>query len=181
MFRRLWTLAIAAMLLGISGGCGDADKADSMLISLPDLPPDGMIPRKFTCDGDDFSPALAWTDPPAGTQSFVVIVDDPDAPGRTFAHWAAFDIGASVRRLGEGAGNATAAGFSQANNDFGTVGYRGPCPPRGHGAHTYRFRLLALDVAKLPAGRSPTVAQVERNATRHELASAMVTARYRRD
>jgi Raf kinase inhibitor-like YbhB/YbcL family protein len=104
------------------------------------------IPRRHTCEGEDVSPALSWSDPPAGTRALALIVDDPDAPRGTFTHWVAWNIDPLAGGLGEGE-SAPAEG----RNDFGTVGWSGPCPPPGHGPHRYFFRLHALD-AELELG-----------------------------
>jgi Raf kinase inhibitor-like YbhB/YbcL family protein len=99
------------------------------------------IPAKYSCIGKNISPALAWTEPPAGTQSFALIVDDPDAPGRTWVHWVLFNIAANTRSLQEGfsADNAIAVG----KNSSSQLSYQGPCPPSG--THRYFFKLYALD------------------------------------
>jgi Raf kinase inhibitor-like YbhB/YbcL family protein len=94
------------------------------------------IPSKHTCDGDDISPPLAWTDVPEGTQSFALIVDDPDARG--FVHWLLTDIPGDTRELPEGEGDAIG---TPGPNDFGRTGWGGPCPP---GEHQYAFTLYAL-------------------------------------
>jgi Raf kinase inhibitor-like YbhB/YbcL family protein len=99
----------------------------------------GTIPRRHTCDGEDRSPPLSWSAPPAGTGSLALILDDPDAPGGRFIHWLVWGITPDTGGLGEGEAAPT-----QGRNDFGTAGYRGPCPPRGHGPHRYRFRLHAV-------------------------------------
>ena len=103
------------------------------------------IPTQHTGEGDDVSPALAWTDAPEGTQSFAIICHDPDAPlvtpGRYgFVHWVLYNIPATVSQLAEGCGD-----YTQGNSDFGKPGYGGPMPPEGHGTHNYFFWLLALD------------------------------------
>src|SRR5512143_456320 len=110
----------------------------------------GLIPAKFTCEGANVSPELRWNDAPAGTRSFALIVDDPDAPVGTFTHWVLFDIPADRAALAMGTGAIGVPG----KNDFGRAGYGGPCPPRGHGPHRYYFTLYALDIAslKLKAG-----------------------------
>lgn len=104
------------------------------------------IPTKHTGEGEDVAPPLAWSNPPEGTRSFVVLCHDPDAPLVTgagnygFVHWVAYNIPASVTSLPEGGGQYTEGG-----NDFGDVGYGGPMPPDGHGTHRYYFWVLALD------------------------------------
>jgi hypothetical protein len=90
----------------------------------------GGIPRRFTCEGEDTSPPLAWSEPPSPTQSFVLLCDDPDAPGGIWHHWAAYDIPADRTGLPEGVGRSSTGDLAQAVNDFGRVGYGGPCPPR---------------------------------------------------
>lgn len=97
----------------------------------------GKIPVEHTCDGRNVSPPLRWTTPPAGTRFFALLMDDPDAPGRTFTHWLAWNIPASTRVLAAGA-RAPVEG----RNDAGRIGYLGPCPPSG--VHRYVFRLYAL-------------------------------------
>lgn len=103
------------------------------------------IPEKYSCRGDDVSPALTWNDPPEGTQAFALIVDDPDAPAGTWVHWVIFNIPASARGLSEGipSGESLPDGSLQGRNSSGTTGYNGPCPPSG--THRYFFKLYALD------------------------------------
>jgi Raf kinase inhibitor-like YbhB/YbcL family protein len=139
----------------------------------------GAIPLRFTCDGDDLSPPLAWSDAPGGTKSFVLLCDDPDAPGAKWHHWAAYDIAGDSTGLIEGAGRSRAS-FQQATNDFGRVGYGGPCPPRSHGPHRYHFRLLALAAERLPLRAAPSCAEVEREARKHVLAEATLVGIYER-
>lgn len=113
------------------------------------------IPRKYTCDGDDISPPLAWGDPPAGTQSFALISDDPDAPVGTWVHWVLFNLPADARALPEAvpADADLADGSRHGNSSWRRPGYGGPCPPSG--THRYFFKLYALDtVLDLKAGAS---------------------------
>jgi len=106
------------------------------------------IPAKYTCEGLNVSPPLQWTEPPAGTVSFALIVDDPDAPAGTFTHWVLFNIPIDVRRLDESIPRQDRLqnGALHGKTDYGTVGYGGPCPPRGPDHH-YRFTIYALDKA----------------------------------
>jgi Raf kinase inhibitor-like YbhB/YbcL family protein len=116
-----------------------------LMLSSPVFPPGGAIPAQYTCDGADISPPLSWSGAPQGTGSLVLVVEDPDAPSSTFQHWAVFDLPATSHGLDAGySARRPAPTLHQARNDFGTVGYGGPCPPRGHGIHHYRFRLLAI-------------------------------------
>ncbi len=98
------------------------------------------IPRRHTCDGEDLSPPLRWTNVPEETRSLALVVDDPDAPDGVFTHWIGWGLDPAADGLGEGE-----AAPSEGRNDFGTSGYRGPCPPPGHGSHRYHFSLYALD------------------------------------
>ena len=98
------------------------------------------IPAKYSCVGKNISPALAWDEPPAGTKSFTLIVDDPDAPMGTWVHWVLFNIPASTRSLQE---NTDSGAMSAGKNSSGNTRYDGPCPPSG--THRYFFKLYALD------------------------------------
>jgi Raf kinase inhibitor-like YbhB/YbcL family protein len=139
------------------------------------------IPRRFTCDGEDVSPPLQWSDAPAGNRSFVLLCDDPDAPAGTWHHWAAYDIPADRTTLAEGAGRAGGKeALKHAVNDFGRPGYGGPCPPPGHGPHHYHFRLLALSTDRLPVRKDPSCRDVEREARKHLVAEAVLVGLYER-
>lgn len=138
------------------------------------------IPRKFTCDGPDLSPALKWTEPPPGTQSLAIVMDDPDAPVGTWVHWVLYDLPGSTRELPEGIAKKDVLdnGGRQGRNDFGRLGYGGPCPPPGK-PHRYFFKLYALDVATtLKSGA--TKADLERAMKGHVLAQAELMGRYKR-
>lgn len=140
----------------------------------------GTIPKKYTCDGPDLSPPLAWTDPPAGTQSFALICDDPDAPAGTWVHWVIYDLPPTARSLPEGvpANETLENGARQGRNDFRRIGYGGPCPPRGP-AHRYFFKLYALDT-KLNLKSGATKMELERAMKGHILAQAEWMGRYGR-
>jgi Raf kinase inhibitor-like YbhB/YbcL family protein len=96
------------------------------------------IPRRFTCQGDDLNPQLSIAEIPEKTQSLALVMEDPDAPGKTFDHWILYDIPPSTNEIAEGASAGTAG-----INDFGKTGYGGPCPPSG--THRYFFKVYALD------------------------------------
>jgi len=100
------------------------------------------IPAKYTCTGKNSSPALTWSGSPAGTQSFALIVDDPDAPAGTWVHWVLYNIPPNTNTLQE---NADTSGMSAGKNSSGNMRYDGPCPPSG--THRYFFKLYALDSA----------------------------------
>ena len=139
------------------------------------------IPRRYTCDGEDLSPPLEWSDPPGDTRSFVLLCDDPDAPLGTWHHWVAYDLPADLRSLAQGvAQHAEGQGFKQAINDFQRAGYGGPCPPHRHGPHHYHFRLLALSIDRLATGKNPSCRDVARQARKHMLAEATLVGVYER-
>jgi Raf kinase inhibitor-like YbhB/YbcL family protein len=128
----------------------------TLLISSTAFEAGGRIPLKYTCDGQNMSPPLAWREPPKQTQAFALIVDDPDAPGGVFTHWVLFNVPAITRQLEEGvpAQERVQNGAWQGKNDFGKIGYNGPCPPRGS-VHRYFFTLYATDkLLDLKAGAS---------------------------
>jgi Raf kinase inhibitor-like YbhB/YbcL family protein len=158
-------------------GESGVDQATLVKFSLTsDAFEDGQpIPKEFTCDGADRSPALTWGEPPRGSKSFALIVDDPDAPSGLFRHWGAYDIPGATRSIGSGQSIG-----NQAINGFDKAGYGGPCPPPGHGTHHYHFKLYALDVAQLGLPGSPTVEQVEEEARKHAIARGELVGTYER-
>jgi len=133
------------------------------------------IPTQFTCDGDDQTPPLSWSDPPSGTKSFALVVDDPDAPSGTFRHWGVYDIPASARSIGGGQQVGR-----EVSNDFGKRGYGGPCPPKGHGPHHYHFKLFALDTDKLEIPDGAKVVDVENAARKQAIAEGELVGTYER-
>ncbi|HEX9076084.1 MAG TPA: YbhB/YbcL family Raf kinase inhibitor-like protein, partial [Anaerolineae bacterium] len=134
----------------------------------------GAIPKKYACDGENVSPPLQWVGAPSGTQSFALIMDDPDAPGGTFTHWVAFDMPGTQTEIAE---RAPSAGKG-AKNGRGQTGYTGPCPPSG--THRYFFTLYALDVPSLGLQVGASRADVEKAMTGHILASTQTMGRYAR-
>lgn len=151
-----------------------------LTISSPSFPSGRDIPKKFTCDGVDVSPQLAWTDPPVGTKSFAVLVDDPDAPVGNWNHWALWNLPATARGLAEGIGKEAGLsdGSQQGKNDFRRTGYNGPCPPPGK-PHRYYFKLFALDT-KLDLKSGATKREVEAAMKGHILEQAEWMGRYGR-
>jgi hypothetical protein len=139
----------------------------------------GDVPRRFTCDGAGISPGLDWSAPPAGTRSQAIVMHDPDA-AFDFTHWIAFNLPPGTRSLAEGASaeGSMPQGASEGANDFGHVGYGGPCPPGGR-SHHYLFHLYALDVRlDLPPGASRK--QLESAIRGHILAEGQLVGTYRR-
>jgi Raf kinase inhibitor-like YbhB/YbcL family protein len=132
------------------------------------------IPSAFTCSGADTSPPLEWSGSPPGAKSFVLIVDDPDAPGGTFTHWLLFDLPATTALLARGATAGVAA-----TNGFGKAAYGGPCPPPG-APHHYYFRVYALDVPTLGAAAGASRAQVEAAMSGHQVGYGALMALFGR-
>jgi hypothetical protein len=139
----------------------------------------GHIPSKYTCDGDDVSPPLEWSDIPPGARTFALICDDPDAPKKDFTHWVLYDLPPGARTLPQhvSASPELPDGGRQGRNDFGKVGYGGPCPPSGR--HRYRFTLYALDT-ELGVPPSSTRKEVEKAMQGHVLETALLTGVYTR-
>lgn len=139
------------------------------------------IPRKYTCEGDDISPPLAWSGAPPGTQSLVLIVDDPDAPDpakpqRVWVHWVLYNLPPDSTGLAEAvAEDALPQGTEGGLNDWGRTGYGGPCPPIGR--HRYFHKLYALDV-RLEGLETPRKAAVEAAMKGHVLAEATLMGTY---
>jgi Raf kinase inhibitor-like YbhB/YbcL family protein len=147
-------------------------------LSSPAFAEGGTIPRLHTCEGADLAPALEWSGEPAGTASFALVVDDPDAPVGTWNHCLLWDLPASTHALPQGfkAGQAGQSGV----NDFGKLGYGGPCPPKGHGPHRYFFRLYALKVPSLGLRWGAKRAELNRALQGLVLAEAQYMGRYER-
>jgi Raf kinase inhibitor-like YbhB/YbcL family protein len=149
-------------------------------LTSPAIPPGGAIPTEYTCDGTDISPPLLWSGVPQGAQSLVIVIADPDAPRGTFHHWAVYDIPPGATGLAAGFGRDPSPGVRQARNDFGTVGYRGPCPPHGGGLHHYRIDLYALSRPTLGLAPAAPVPDVVRAAAPYAIARAELTGTYGR-
>ena len=139
---------LSLLLSGMPLTLTAAEETATMQIISPDFGDQGMIPAKYTCDGQNISPALAWSGIPAATKSLVLIADDPDAPDpaaprMTWVHWVLYDIPPTVHGLAEGAADRLPPGIREGLNDFRRTRYGGPCPPMGK--HRYFFKLYALD------------------------------------
>lgn len=184
------TTVLAAMLcLALPAGArSNTAAAPGFSLTSSDLMRGGMIDAQHvynggTCRGGNVSPALAWTAPPAGTRSFALLMFDPDAPGGGWWHWMVFDIPAATRALPAGAGNPAAhlmpAGAIQGRNDFGSLGYGGPCPPPGP-PHRYRLMLYALKVARLKLSSSVGPGDLASKVRAQSIAKAEMTVLYGR-
>ena len=147
-------------------------------ITSPAFADGADIPVRHTCDGENLSPLLTWFDAPEGMRSFVLVMDDPDAPRGTFTHWVLYDIPADTTQLAENVPDGT-IGIS-GRNSFGRTGYGGPCPPPGDDAHRYRFTLHALDVPSLALSKHVTREDVDAQMNAHVLDVAQLIGKYRR-
>jgi hypothetical protein len=191
----MWRRLAPALLIASLASCGagknavnatNADQANGgeqvanatlteFRLASDDFQDGQAIPAVHSCDGTDQSPALSWDEPPPGTKSLALIMDDPDAPSGTFRHWGAYDIPAATRSIARGQSVG-----KQAVNSFGKPGYGGPCPPRGHGSHRYRFKLYALGVEHLDLPADAKVEQVEQQAQSHQVGMAQIAGTYER-
>jgi len=174
-------------LLALASGPADtpareeALSAGTLTLTSPAFANGGEIPSRYTCEGEDVSPPLAWSGVPAGAKSLVLIVDDPDAPDpaapkRTWVHWVLYDIPASASALPEGA-KPLPAGTREGVNDWQRTGYGGPCPPVGR--HRYFHKLYALDLVLPDLGR-PSKAKLEAQIKGHIVAQAELVGTYRK-
>ena len=138
-----------------------------------------LIPKKYSCDGENVSPPLAWSGVPPEASTLALIADDPDAPAGTWTHWIVFNLPASATGLPEAvaATNKLENGALQGTNSYRKVGYGGPCPPGG--THRYYFRLYALD-APLTLSNGATAKDVQAAMQGHILATAELMGRYKR-
>src|SRR6266849_355404 len=185
-FMRFEVTAVIGLSLCLSGTLGETPrepgKGGTMSLQIPSVAFSAgeTIAKKFTCDGPDASPKLSWNEPPAKTQSFALIMDDPDAPVGTWVHWVLYDLPVNTRELTEGVvkQEQLASGARQGRNDFGKIGYGGPCPPPGK-PHRYFFKLYALD-AKLNLKAGASKADVEGAMKGRVLAQSELMGKYGR-
>lgn len=162
-----------------------AEGEQTMTLNLksPDFAHQEEIPKIFTCDGKDSSPALSWSGLPQNTKSLVLIVDDPDAPDpakpkMTWVHWLLYNIPPTVTELPRAvSAGALPTGTLQGKNDWKKTGYRGPCPPTGR--HRYFHKLYALDI-ELPDLHHPNKAQLESAMAGHVVGHAELIGTYQR-
>ncbi|HEY4772810.1 MAG TPA: YbhB/YbcL family Raf kinase inhibitor-like protein [Steroidobacteraceae bacterium] len=188
----MWRAALIAGIWVMAAALGAAEKSTSaggFSLTSPDIADGrtmalGQVFNGFGCSGGNLSPALSWSQAPPGTQSFALLVHDPDAPtGSGWWHWVVYNIPASTTSLPAGAGAAAGtllpAGAVQGRTDFGTHAYGGPCPPPGK-VHHYHFRFYALKVAKLDVPADASSALIAFNVHANALAEAQITALYSR-
>jgi Raf kinase inhibitor-like YbhB/YbcL family protein len=181
--RRLLTAAILVELLTTLPAGADTKEASSVTLNLtsPAFAEGGEIPTRYTCEGEDVSPPLAWSKPPNGTRSLALILDDPDAPDprapkMTWVHWVLYNLPPTAGQLPEAvAANTLPAGTRDGLNDWKRTGYGGPCPPIAR--HRYFHKLFALDTVLRDLGR-PSKARLEEAMQGHVLARAELVGTY---
>ncbi|TAN52497.1 MAG: YbhB/YbcL family Raf kinase inhibitor-like protein [Methylococcaceae bacterium] len=175
------TLLITLLLALLPAGYAHAEGASTMQLTSPAFAHNGDIPARHTCQGNDLSPALQWSGLPDGTQSLVLIVDDPDAPDpkapkMTWVHWVLYNIPPTASGLAEGIA-ALPPGTLEGSNDWQRTGYGGPCPPIGR--HRYFHKLYALDRVLPDLGR-PNKAKLEQAMQGHILERAELVGTYQK-
>lgn len=173
-------LGLVCVLLAACGGPATPAPVDpNFALSSPAFVHESAIPSLHTCDGDDLSPALEWTDPPAGAQSLALIADDPDAPVGTWVHWVVYNLPPDVRSFAEAysADAEPTDGSRNGKNGWRELGYGGPCPPSG--THRYFFKLYALDTM-LDLDSGGTAAQLLDAMEGHVLAQTELMGTYSR-
>ena len=177
----IWLAALAAMVAAQQPNQSKGGHSVMAFnVTSPAFASGAGIPKPYTCQGTDISPALAWSGQPSQTTSFALIVDDPDAPVGTWVHWVMWNIPESAHQLAENVAkhDRLDGGAMQGRNDFRKIGYNGPCPPPGN-THRYYFRLYALDVKlTLPPGAARE--ELEAAMKGHILAQAEYTGTFRR-
>lgn len=153
----------------------------TLTLTSPAFADGERIPDKYARDGENLFPPIRWTGAPDGVQSYMLIVEDPDAPGGVFRHCAIFNIPKEANGLPQSVDTAPDwPSLKYAQNDFGNAGYDGPQPPKGHGVHHYHFRLAALDVPKLDLPPQAGVDRLWQEAKKHALAEAELVGTYER-
>ncbi len=160
--RRIEALLICGLLFSVEARARDPEA--KMKISSTSFGHQGSIPAKYTCEGSDTSPPLAWSDVPSSAKSLALIVDDPDAPDpaapqRTWVHWVLYNLPPGTTALAEGASSKLPSGTRDGLNDWKKAGYGGPCPPIGR--HRYFFKLYALDAVLPDLGKVTKAALLE--------------------
>ena len=169
------------ILFSESASAGEGAKNGTLQVTSSAFQNGKPIPSKYTCDGANVSPPLAWSGVPSNTKSWAVICEDPDAPKGRFTHWIIYGIPVSVTQLADGvsSGGNLPTGAKQGLNDFKKGGYAGPCPPSGK-AHRYSFTVYALD-ADLVVKPNATIKQVRKAMDEHVLAEGSLVGAYQRN
>ena len=183
MKKKICLIIVVTFLMLFCGLNQDAFSAKKggrkMQITSSAFTEGSVMPAKYTCDGQDISPPLEWKNIPAGTKSFALITDDPDAPMGTWVHWVAYNIPPNINKIDENVKpeKEFKDGMRQGSNSWPKIGYGGPCPPSG--THRYYFKLYALDTM-LELKPGATKVQVLQATKGHVLAEAQLMGKYKR-
>lgn len=185
MTKRLWCIPVLLVLASCSSRNAETapvERAAKMTVQVTStaFKDGGSVPSKYTCDGQNVSPPLAWNTIPEGTKSIALIADDPDAPKGTWVHWVVYGLPPSLRNLPENVPASETVlgnGGRQGTTDFGKIGYGGPCPPSG--THRYFFKVYALDI-DLHENPGLTKAQLLKAIEGHVLAEGQLMGKYAR-
>lgn len=172
MNRRLIIMLFYCLLFSTKG-----EAVMAFNLKSPVFEEGSFIPKKYTCDGDDISPPLKWEGAPGATKSYVLMMDDPDAPVGTWDHWVLFNIPLAIGDLPEGI-KTPPDGATEGKNSWGRTGYGGPCPPEG--THRYVFKLYALD-QNLSLASGSSKKEIERAMAGHILAQSELVGKYVRN
>jgi Raf kinase inhibitor-like YbhB/YbcL family protein len=173
MIGWLFLVALATTVIGLAQA-QNAPGSVSLKVTSSAFPDGGKIPKKYTCDNSNVSPPLRIENLPKAVKSLALIVDDPDAPGRTWTHWLLWNIDPKVTEIRE---NSVPQNAIQGTSDFGSARYGGPCPPSG--VHRYYFQAYALDAAlSLPSSAKKTA--VEKAMAGHIIAKGSLMGTYSR-
>lgn len=184
MRPRIVIVAVAAALGSVAGCGGDGDgpsvptpsASQRIAVTSTAFTENGIVPRRYTCDGANVPPPLAFTGVPADAAELVVVLEDPNAPHGTFTHWLMWGVPARDTRLTAG---TVPGGATEGRNSFKKTGYGGPCPPKGAAPHRYVVSVYAAD-RKLALDTDASPDDVRRALTGHTLASGTLTGRYGR-
>lgn len=168
------------VLCGFAGAQVHAAEPTKLKVTSTAITEGATVPKKYTGDGEDFSPPLAWSVGPAGTKSYAISCEDPDAPGGTWWHWIIFNISPKTQQLGENVPKVSvlAQGVGQGKSDFDKPGYNGPAPPPGK-LHHYEFKVVALDYV-LTLSPQATKESYKKAIKGHVLAEGKLTGTYKR-
>jgi len=181
----MWFVAIACLVFCSCKDTGEVNSKETgeemskIIITSKAFKEGGMIPEKYTCNGKDVSPPLAWESVPGEAKSLALICEDPDAPAGTWVHWVLYNLSSGIKEFAENVptDKTLSNGATQGTNDFGNIGYDGPCPPGG--THRYYFKLYALDT-NLGVEAGITKSQLLKSIKGHILAEGQLMGRYER-
>jgi len=175
-------LFVLAIVATVAGSFAKGDKNMSYTIKSSAFKEGAPIPKEYSCEGKNTSPELSWSGAPAGTKSFVLICDDPDAPHGAWTHWIVYDVPSTTLSFSPNMkiGAELEHGIKQGSQSSGVLGYQGPCPPQGHGVHHYHFTLYAMECPSLGIAGGADRKQVEQAMVKHIISQTQCMGTYER-